>query len=518
VSFGDEANNVWSRRATSALVAIGCAGMTMIVLAGIINGPRGTHSAIERDVIAVVPSGVAGGVCSTVLLIAGLTAVFGAWLVLGLRLRRGAPLNPLRRLALVWGVPLALGPPIFSRDVYSYAALGKMVNTHLDPYQVGPATLGASHFVSPVGSAWLYTRSPYGPLFIGFASRVVQHSGDSVLRAAMMLRVVEIAALACIAIALPRLAVAAGKDPARALWLGVCNPLILLHFVGGAHNDALMVALIVAGLALAVAKRPLAAVLLCVVAATIKAPAILAAVFIMAEAVRAMPQGRRLLGLARLTGAGAGAFTLITWATGMGWGWVGAMMVPGENHLLLTPTTALAQVVSDFVGHDAAVLAASRGLGYLVAAVGIAYLLWRAPVIGTTRACGLAFALVVAFGPIVLPWYALWSVVMLAAAGRRIERGYAILLSVALSIVVWPSGAAMPDILLVAVLIGLSAVALAIVWRHARQWIRHGLAVAIDEYRSRGQLAHLSDIARRALQDGWRQARTRVEPAPSDYA
>jgi len=336
------------------------------------------------------------------------------------------------------------------------------------------------------------------------------------LRAAMILRIVEVAALACIAVALPRLAVAAGKDPARALWLGVCNPLVLLHFVGGAHNDALMVALIVAGLAAAVAKHPLAGVLLCVVAATIKAPAILAAVFIIAEAVRAMPPGRRLLALARFTGAAAGAFALITWATGMGWGWIGAMMVPGKNHLLLTPTTAVAQVISGVVGHQAGVLAATRGLGYLLTCVGIGYLLWRAPVIGTTRACGLAFALLVALGPIVLPWYALWAVVMLAAAGRRIERGYAILMSVALAVVVQPSGSAMPDILLVGLVIGLSAVALAIVWRDARQWIRHDLAVAIDEYRSRGQLAHLSDIARRALHDGWRQARARVEPAPSD--
>jgi alpha-1,6-mannosyltransferase len=519
-SLGAAPNNVWSPAATAALVAAGAIGMTMIVASGVISGPRGTHSAVERNVVSAVPTGIAGAVGSTALLLIGLAAVFGAWLVLGLRLRRGAPLRPLRRIALVWGVPLALGPPIFSRDVYSYAALGKMVNVHLDPYRVGPSALGASKFVSPIGEAWLHTRSPYGPLFIRFASNVVAYAGNSVLRAAMILRFVEIAALVCITFVLPRLAVAARKDPARAVWLGVCNPLVLLHFVGGAHNDALMMALILAGLAAAAAKHPLAGVLLCVVAAAIKAPAALAALFIIADAVRAMPPGRRLLGLARLSGAGAGAFVLITAATGMGWGWVGAMMVPGQNHLLVTPTTVIAQLISDVVGHDAAVFAVTRGLGYLVMCVGIGHLLWRAPVIGTTRACGLAFALLVALGPIVLPWYALWAVLLLAPAGRRIERGYAILLSVAFSIVVQPSGSASPDILLVTVVMGLSAVAVAIVLRDARRWIRQDLAVAIDEYRRRGQLAHVSDIARRALskrvphQSTGVERRTNPRPTP----
>ncbi len=35
----------------------------------------------------------------------------------------------------------------------------------------------------------------------------------------------------------------------RALWLGVANPLVLLHLVAGAHNEALMLGLAVAGLA-----------------------------------------------------------------------------------------------------------------------------------------------------------------------------------------------------------------------------------------------------------------------------
>ena len=99
------------------------------------------------------------------------------------------------------------------------------------------------------------------------------------------------------------------------------------------------------------------------------------------------------------------------------------------------------------------------------------------------RACGFALALVVALGPIVLPWYALWGLVILAAVGRRIERGYAIIASVVLSIVVQPSGSSMPDVVLMAAVVVLSVLALAIAWRPVRRWIRSDLAVAIEEYR-----------------------------------
>ncbi len=505
----------WPRGALSALTVVGLIGTTLITAAGVSDGAHGpTGSALERDVVALVPHGTANTVFSALTFAGGLVLVFGAWLVLGLLLKRGATTRPLVRLAAIWSIPLVIGPPLFSRDVYSYAALGRMVNLHLNPYHVGPAWLGSSNFALPVSSAWLDTHSPYGPLFITLSSTLVRIGGSSVVNAVFLLRFIELAGLAMIAWALPKLALRAGKDPARAIWLGVCNPLVLVHFIGGAHNDALMIGLILVGLVAAYQDRPGLGVALCVLAAAIKAPAALGALFIAVEAVRALPPPKRAAAAGRFLGIAAATFAVVTWMTRLGWGWVSALGVPGSNHLLLTPTTAIAHVVADVTGHDAAVLTLCRGLGYLITAVAVAYLLWRAPKIGTTRALGLALAVVVAFGPIVLPWYALWGVVVLAAAGRRIERGFAIFSCVLLSFVVHPSGAAMPDPLLMTVVFVLGGAAIAIAWQPVRSWIRGDLAVAIDDYRHGGQTARVIDIVRRAVPFS-RYAKRTMQNAPA---
>jgi alpha-1,6-mannosyltransferase len=499
----------------SALTVVGLVGTTLITAAGVADGAHGpTGSALERDVVALVPHGTANTVFSALTLAGGLVLVFGAWLVLGLLLKRGATTRPLLKLAGVWSIPLFIGPPLFSRDVYSYAALGRMVNLHLNPYHVGPAWLGSSNFALPLSSAWLDTHSPYGPLFIGMSSAVVRIGGSSVVNAVFMLRAIEVAGIVMIAWALPKLAVRAGKDPARALWLGVCNPLVLVHFIGGAHNDALMLGLMLVGVVVAAEGRPGIGIALCVLAAAIKAPALLGAVFIAVEAIRALPPQRRAAAAGRFFGITAATFAVVTWMTRLGWGWVGALGVPGSNHLLLTPTTAVSRLISDVTGHDDAVLTLVRGLGYLITAVAVVYLIWRAPKIGTTRALGLSLAVVVALGPIVLPWYALWGVVVLAAAGRRIERGFAIFSCVLLSFVAHPSGAAMPDPLLMTVVFVLGGAAIAIAWRPVRSWIRGDLAVAIDDYRRGGQTARVVDIARRALPFS-RYAKRTMQNAPA---
>ncbi|MGO9874524.1 MAG: polyprenol phosphomannose-dependent alpha 1,6 mannosyltransferase MptB [Acidimicrobiia bacterium] len=490
----------WPKNPTAALTLIGFVGMSAVALSAALVGPHGpTSTWLERDVVNWLPAGTAGTILGIVALSSGLTLVVTAWIVLGLLLRRGAALRPLVRIAALWSLPLMLGPPIYSRDVYSYAALGDMVNHHLSPYKGGPALLGSSRFVLPVSSVWLHTPSPYGPLFLSLASTAVRVAGNDVVRAVITLRLLEVLGMVLIAVALPTLANAAGKDPARALWLGVCNPLVLLHFIAGAHNDALFVGLIVGGLALAYSDRPGLGVVACILAAAVKATGAIGVAFVIMHAVRAAPRGTRLRTLLRLTGLGAGAFLLATWVTGIGWGWIGALSIPGSTHVLLTPSLALAQVISNVFGHNALVVSATGALGYLTMGAGITYLLWRAPRLGTTRACGLALALVVAAGPVVFPWYALWAVIVLAPAGRRIERGYAIFASVVLTLVLEPSGSAMPNIVLIAAVGLLAAVAIATTLPPVRRWIRNELAPAIDEYRRSGRRDQLIGVARRAF-------------------
>jgi hypothetical protein len=482
----DDADAAQTRPASLFVLlgAIGAGGMVVISAAGVkLGAPGPTGSSLEHVVRDLVPGGTAGSIVGIVALVLGLCAVAGAWLGLGLVVRRGAPLRPLVAIAAVWATPLMFGPPIFSRDVYSYAADGLMVSRHLAPNHYGPAALGGSHFVEAVSPVWLYTRSPYGPSFLRIAGWAVPMSHYNLLVTVMLLRLVAVFGVVLIGISLPRLASAHGRDPSQAFWLGVCNPLVLIHFIAGAHNDALMVGLMVAGLALAASKRPVAGILVCVVGATVKAPAAIAAVFIVAEVVRGLPPNRRLKALVRLTGISLAGFVTVTWATQLGWGWVGALGVPGVNRSLLTPATFLAYLVSRVIGHGGAVLNATRSLALLLSAVGVLYLLWRAPKFGTVRACALALALVVALGPVVLPWYALWAIVVIAAGGDEFERGYAIFASVVLLAVLEPSGSAMPDLMLMITVVALMGTAVAISCRPVRRWIRAQVPSVVERSR-----------------------------------
>ena len=60
-----------------------------------------------------------------------------------------------------------------------------------------------------------------------------------------------------IAFCVPRLAKLYHRDGAELFTLMVLNPVTIFHLIGGAHNDALMLGLLVAGLTLAKEKRPL---------------------------------------------------------------------------------------------------------------------------------------------------------------------------------------------------------------------------------------------------------------------
>jgi hypothetical protein len=490
----------WPRATPMVLGAAGAIGTSLIVISGVTLGPHGpTGSAIERSVVDLVPSGAATPVGVSAMIV-GLILVLGAWILLGLLLRQGASLRPLFKIAAAWSAPVAIGPPLFSRDVYSYAAQGAMVHQHLNPYTHGPGVLQNAKFLAPVSDIWYWTRCPYGPVFLRLAQFAVVSTGRSLLGAILVLRAIEIVGVILIAASLPTLARSVGKDPARAIWLGVCNPLLILHFIGGAHNDALMVGLLAAGLAVATTKHYATGVVLCAIAASIKNPATIGIAFIALEGVRAAPVGRRLSAFLRLSATAAATFLLTSLVTGIGFGWIRALSVPGKNQSYLTPTTVASHFVSDLIGHDGTVMSATRALGLLVAAIGTVILLKRAPHIGTPRACGLALALIVACGPIVQPWYALWGIVLLAGAGRRIERGFAIFASVLLAITVEPSGSVMPDVVLIAAVVTIGAVAIFIVSSRSRAWIRSRLAPAIEDYRVVGRVTRVPDLVRLALQ------------------
>ena len=123
---------------------------------------------------------------------------------------------------------------------------GSESHAGLDPYSVGPVSLPGP-FLDEISGMWVDTPAPYGPLWLGLGRAIATLTGDRVVTTVLFMRLLAVAGLLLVARYLPRLAAACGADPRGALWLGVLNPLVLVHFVAGGHNDALMLGMVVAG-------------------------------------------------------------------------------------------------------------------------------------------------------------------------------------------------------------------------------------------------------------------------------
>ncbi|WP_051110727.1 polyprenol phosphomannose-dependent alpha 1,6 mannosyltransferase MptB [Longispora albida] len=152
--------------------------------------------------------------------------------------------------AALWAVPLLVAPPLTSRDVYAYACQGETFASGLSPYEQGVAALPCT-WLDTVSHIWRDTPAPYGPGFVLIAGAVAGLAGGNLLAAVALFRVAALGGLLLIAWQLPVLARRCGVAEDRALWLGLAGPLTGLHLVSGAHNDALMMGFVLAGLAVA---------------------------------------------------------------------------------------------------------------------------------------------------------------------------------------------------------------------------------------------------------------------------
>ncbi len=196
---------------------------------------------------------------SIVMVYSGLLLLMRVWLRLAevMKLHAGSPIPRLWVILALWAIPMVIAPPLFSRDVFSYAAQGEMTSHHLDPYILGPCSLGSSPYVNPVDPLWCNTPAPYGPFFLFLAGSFARLTGHHQLATVVALRVLEVVAVALIGWGVSQLARGLRRDPGEAFVLAAMNPLILLTIIGGAHNDAIMAGLLVIGVALAIRDRPI---------------------------------------------------------------------------------------------------------------------------------------------------------------------------------------------------------------------------------------------------------------------
>jgi hypothetical protein len=352
----------------------------------------------------------------------GLTLLVGAWWWLRAAVRdRPDGVSAVLRTTVLWSAPLLLAPPLQSRDLYSYLAQGVMFRQGIDPYRHGPAALGGP-LAANVSPIWQHAAAPYGPLFLVVAAAVTALTAGHIVLAVIAMRLAMTAALAGAAACTVSLARRFGVDPADALWLAIANPLTLVHVVSGAHNDILIVALMAAGVLLAVRDRSLAAAVVIGLAILVKWPAGLALPVVVPAMARRL-HGRWTTARAALAvGAVAGGTVLaVTWLMGSWYGWVAALSDTAKVRNGLSLTTD-AGVVLDaglrLLGvHDWSTVPVLRAAGLLAAVLLIPVLLLRyrgRPV----YALGLALGALVVLGPVVHPWYLLWAIVPLAASAR----------------------------------------------------------------------------------------------------
>ena len=199
-----------------------------------------------------------GLVLSSILLWTGVALMLIAWLRLGRRVVAGdAGEYMMRATTAFWLAPLLLSVPVFSRDTYSYLAQGALLRDGFDPYAVGPVA-NPNVLLDNVSPIWTITTAPYGPVFIMVAKLVTVVVGNHVIVGTMLLRLCMLPGLALLIWAAPRLAHHLGTDGPTALWTCVLNPLVLIHLMGGVHNEMLMVGLMTAGIALTFGGRHVA--------------------------------------------------------------------------------------------------------------------------------------------------------------------------------------------------------------------------------------------------------------------
>jgi alpha-1,6-mannosyltransferase len=244
----------------------------------------------------------------------------------------------------------------------------------------------------------------------------------------MLLRLCMLPGLALLIWAAPRIARHVGADGALALWICVLNPLVIVHLMGGVHNEMLMVGLMMAGIALTFARRHVAGAALIAVAVAVKATAVLALPFMVWVWMRHLGGNRLraflIASVASVTTFVA-VFAVLSAVAGVGLGWLTALAGSVKIINWLTIPTAVANLTNAIGGlfmpvNFYAVLDVTRIIGIGIIGVSLPLLWWRFRHTDREALQGIAWAMfvVVLFVPAALPWYYTWPLAVISALAQ----------------------------------------------------------------------------------------------------
>jgi alpha-1,6-mannosyltransferase len=310
-------------------------------------------------------------------------------------------------LIVVLVVAFACAPVLLSHDAFSFVDYARLGVRHgLDPYVNAPEAAPSDPAFAHV--TWTETPSAYGPLF---TLATYPLAWLPLWLAVALLKAVAATSVLGLAWIVSRLATWRGVAATRAAAFVALNPLVLVHVVGGAHNDGLAMLLATLGVAALELRREASAGASLVASAAIKSSSLFVAPFALVAAIRR----RSPLRLA----AGAIAAALIIGLAGylaFGWDWLHAFGLAGENqgrtsHLSIPVTFARLSGIDE---------SAVRVTALVLLGVAVAWLLlwtWRgADWIRAAAWAGTALLLATSW---LLPWYLLWPLPLAAVSRDR---------------------------------------------------------------------------------------------------
>lgn len=381
-----------------------------------------------------------------------------------------------------WTLPILVTAPLFTQDIYSYIANGSIVVQGMDPYSAGPVQLlGADDpLARSVPFIWANSPSPYGPVALGIAAVISIITNDSIVAAVILHRITSLLGVVAAGWAITALAKRCRFHPATALWLGILNPLTILHLIGGIHNESLMLGFVLVGMELVLrgidkleASTSLAMStawpgwLLTFLGGTLISAAGMVKVtgFIglgfagmaLARFLFRRTSMKQWLSISAAAGyflsvliLSIGAFTV---ASGIGLGWVTGQGGAATIRSWLSVSTDVG-VASGFMGmmlglgdHTEAILSVTRAAGVLAAAAFMVRMLFATfrGVMHPIGGLGVSTLVLVILFPVVHPWYILWAIFPLAAWANRWFFRYAVVIySAVMSFVVLPRGLGLP--------------------------------------------------------------------------
>ncbi|HEV2974015.1 MAG TPA: glycosyltransferase family 87 protein [Solirubrobacteraceae bacterium] len=172
-------------------------------------------------------------------------------------------------LLVVLHALIFVGPILLSTDVFSYIAYARMGVEHgLNPYVHGPLSIAHDPVYHYVGADWKKVATAYGPIYtlISYPFGLLGVTG-----ALWGMKLLALLASAGTLVLTWRCARIRGRDPVSATLLVGANPLYIIYGLGGAHNDLIMLLLMMGAVALTFAGRDAPASAAVVTGALVKA-------------------------------------------------------------------------------------------------------------------------------------------------------------------------------------------------------------------------------------------------------